>query len=109
MGWGHAATAGRASTGRTSGAERARSFARDCSTRNVVARPSQEPDIDIAGAVARGDIQPIYCLSGERYLVDAAATAIRTAVLAAAGAGAAFNNDVFDLKESGIGAAIATA
>jgi len=74
-----------------------------------VARPSQEPDIDIAGAVARGDIQPIYCLSGERYLVDATATAIRTAVLAAAGAGAAFNNDVFDLKESGVGTAIATA
>ena len=74
-----------------------------------MARPSQEPEIDIAAAVARGDIQPIYCLSGERYLVDAAATAIRTAVLAAAGAGAAFNNDVFDLKESGIGAAIATA
>jgi DNA polymerase III subunit delta len=74
-----------------------------------VARPSQEPDIDIAGAVACGDIQPIYCLSGERYLVDATATAIRTAVLTAAGAGAAFNNDVFDLKDSGIGTAIATA
>jgi DNA polymerase-3 subunit delta len=74
-----------------------------------VARPPQEPDIDIAAAVARGDIQPIYCLSGERYLVDAAATAIRAAVLGAAGAGAAFNNDVFDLKERGLGAAIATA
>jgi DNA polymerase III subunit delta len=67
------------------------------------------PQPDIIAAVARGEIDPVYCLSGERYLVDAAAAAIRAAVLAEAGAGATFNNDVFDLKEKGIGAALATA
>lgn len=67
------------------------------------------PQPDIAAAVARGEIAPVYCLSGERYLVDAAAAAIRGAVLAEAGAAAAFNNDVFDLKEKGLGAALATA
>src|SRR5215475_4133910 len=76
-------------------------------------RGSQDSDApspaDIAAAVQRGDIAPIYCLSGERFLVDTAAAAIRAAVLAAAGAAAAFNNDVFDLKESGIGGALATA
>jgi len=78
-----------------------------------VARPSQDSDApspaDIAAAVQRGDVAPIYCLSGERFLVDTAATAIRAAVLAQAGAGAAFNNDVFDLKESGLAGALATA
>ncbi|HXT94859.1 MAG TPA: DNA polymerase III subunit delta [Polyangia bacterium] len=67
------------------------------------------PQPDIAAAVARGEIAPIYCLSGERYLVDAAAAAIRAAVLAEAGAAAAFNQDVFDLKEKGLGAALGTA
>jgi DNA polymerase III subunit delta len=72
-----------------------------------VAPPPPQPDI--AAAVARGEIEPVYCLSGERYLVDAAAAAIRAAVLAEAGAGAAFNNDVFDLKEKGLASALATA
>jgi DNA polymerase-3 subunit delta len=72
-----------------------------------VAPPPPQPDI--VAAVARGEIDLVYCLSGERYLVDAAATAIRAAVLAEAGAGAAFNNDVFDLKEKGLAAALATA
>jgi DNA polymerase-3 subunit delta len=72
-----------------------------------VAPPAQT--IDIPAAVARGEIDPIYCLSGERFLVDAAVTAIRTAVLKEAGAAAAFNNDSFELKERGIGAALATA
>jgi DNA polymerase-3 subunit delta len=67
------------------------------------------PEPDILAAVARGEIAPIYCLSGERYLVDAAAAAIRAAVLAEGGAAAAFNNDVFDLKEKGLGPALATA
>ena len=67
------------------------------------------PQPDIVAAVARGEIEPVYCLSGERYLVDATAGAIRAAVLAEAGAGAAFNNDVFDLKEKGLAAALATA
>jgi DNA polymerase-3 subunit delta len=78
-----------------------------------MARPSQDSDApspaEIAAAVQRGDIAPIYCLSGERFLVDTAATAIRAAVLAQAGAAAAFNNDVFDLKESGLHGALATA
>jgi DNA polymerase III subunit delta len=72
-----------------------------------VAPPPPPPDI--IAAVARGEIAPVYCLSGERYLVDATAAAIRAAVLAEAGAGAAFNNDVFDLKEKGLAAALATA
>jgi DNA polymerase-3 subunit delta len=72
-----------------------------------VAPPPPPPDI--IAAVARGEIEPLYCLSGERYLVDATAAAIRAAVLAAAGAGAAFNNDVFDLKEKGLAAALGTA
>jgi DNA polymerase-3 subunit delta len=67
------------------------------------------PQPDIAAAVARGEIAPIYCLSGERYLVDAAAAAIRAAVMAEAGAAAAFNQDVFDLKEKGVGPALGTA
>ena len=78
-----------------------------------MARPSQDSDApspaEIAAAVQRGDIAPVYCLSGERFLVDTAATAIRAAVLAQAGAAAAFNNDVFDLKESGLSSALATA
>jgi DNA polymerase-3 subunit delta len=72
-----------------------------------VAPPPQNPDIP--AAVARGQIEPLYCLSGERFLVDAAVAAIRKAVLAEAGAGAAFNNDSFELKESGIGVVLATA
>jgi len=72
-----------------------------------VAPPTPPPDI--AAAVARGEIEPIYCLSGERYLVDATAAAIRAAVVAEGGAAAAFNQDVFDLKEKGLGPALATA
>jgi DNA polymerase-3 subunit delta len=72
-----------------------------------VAPPAQSPDI--AAAVARGQIDPIYCLTGERFLVDAAAAAVRAAVLALAGAAAAFNNDSYELKESGIGSVLATA
>ena len=67
------------------------------------------PPPDIIAAVARGEIAPLYCLSGERYLVDATAAVIRAAVLAEAGAAASFNQDVFDLKEKGLGAALATA
>ncbi len=70
---------------------------------------ADSPPPDIAAAVARGEIDPIYCLSGERYQVDAAGAAIRAAVLAEAGAAAAFNQDVFDLKDKGVGAAVATA
>jgi len=72
-----------------------------------VAPPQQQPDI--AGALARGQIDPIYCLSGEPYQVEATAAAIRAAVLAEAGAAAGFNQDVFELKDKGLGAALATA
>ena len=72
-----------------------------------MAPPPDNPDI--IAAVARGKIDPIYCLSGERYLRDATLAAIRAAVLAEAGAAAAFNHDVFDLKEKGLATALATA
>ncbi len=72
-----------------------------------MAPPQQQPDI--AGALARGQIDPIYCLSGEPYQVEATSSAIRAAVLAEAGPAAAFNQDVFDLKDKGLGAALATA
>ena len=78
-----------------------------------MARPSYDSDqpspASIAAAVKKGDIAPIYCLSGERFLVDTAVAAIRAAVLAQAGAAAAFNHDTFDLKENGVGAAVGTA
>jgi DNA polymerase-3 subunit delta len=77
-----------------------------------VAPPSyggRDDNDDIAGAVARGEIAPVYCLSGERYLVDAAHAAIRAAVLGQAGAAAGFNHDSFDLKDSGLGSCLATA
>ena len=77
-----------------------------------MARPSYDSDQPRrrrSRPPAKGDIAPIYCLSGERFLVDAAVAAIRAAVLAQAGAAAAFNHDTFDLKESGVGAAIGTA
>jgi DNA polymerase-3 subunit delta len=70
---------------------------------------SDDGNDDIAAEVARGKIAPIYCLSGERYLVDAAHAAIRAAVLGQAGAAAGFNHDSFELKESGLDACIATA
>jgi DNA polymerase-3 subunit delta len=72
-------------------------------------RGPADGDDDIAAQVARGDIAPIYCLSGERYLVDAAHAAIRAAVLALAGAAAGFNHDSFDLKEAGLVPCLATA
>jgi DNA polymerase-3 subunit delta len=51
----------------------------------------------------------VYALSGEPYLVEAALAAIRAAVLGQAGAGASFNHDVYELKEAGLPAALATA
>jgi DNA polymerase-3 subunit delta len=70
---------------------------------------SDDRDDDIAGAVARGEIAPVYCLSGERYLVDASYAVIRAAVLGQAGAAAGFNHDTFELKESGLDACLGTA
>ncbi|HVU51149.1 MAG TPA: DNA polymerase III subunit delta [Polyangia bacterium] len=71
--------------------------------------PADDRDEDIAADVARGKIAPLYCLAGERYLVDAAHAAIRAAVLGQAGAAAGFNHDTFELKESGLDACLATA
>jgi DNA polymerase-3 subunit delta len=72
-------------------------------------RGDRDGNDDVVAAVARGEIDPVYCLSGERYLVDAALGAIRTAVLAQAGAAASFNHDSYELKESGLGPALLTA
>jgi DNA polymerase-3 subunit delta len=57
---------------------------------------------DPVAAIERGEIAPIYCLHGaERYLIDRCLGAIRAAVLGGkAAAFAAFNHDVFDLKET---------
>ena len=72
--------------------------------------PAPGPDRDLFGAIASGQIDPIYCLYGaERYLVDRCLAAIRQAVLGAAGGGASFNHDVFDLKEAPMGRVVSTA
>jgi DNA polymerase-3 subunit delta len=62
-------------------------------------------------AIERGEVAPIYCLHGaERYLVDRCLGAIRAAVLGGkAAAFAAFNQDVYDLKETSIDTIINTA
>ena len=59
---------------------------------------------DPVAAIERGEVAPIYCLHGaERYLIDRCLAAIRKAVLGgAAAAFAAFNQDIFDLKETSI-------
>ena len=47
--------------------------------------PAPGPDRDVIGAIASGQIDPIYCLHGaERYLVDRCLAAIRQAVLGSA-------------------------
>ncbi len=66
---------------------------------------------DLLAEIARGDLAPIYCLHGsERFLVDRAVAAIRTAVLGSAnGAATGFDYDVFDLRETPLVQAIAAA
>ena len=66
---------------------------------------------DLLAEIARGDLAPIYCLHGsERFLLDRAVAAIRTAVLGSAdGAATGFDYDVFDLKETPLVQAIAAA
>jgi DNA polymerase-3 subunit delta len=66
---------------------------------------------DLARAVARGDIAPVYCLYGaERYLVDRCLAAIRAAVVGGpAAAFASFNSDLFDLREASLVAVVAAA
>ena len=63
----------------------------------------------MVAAVGRGEIDPVYCLSGERFLVEAALAAIRAAVLSQAGAAASFNHDAYELKETGLGPVVGTA
>lgn len=66
---------------------------------------------DVLEAIARGELAPIYALAGaERYLVDRCVEALRRAVLGPqASSQPSFNYDVFELKESGLGAALAAA
>jgi DNA polymerase-3 subunit delta len=73
-----------------------------------VAKPESR---DLLAEIARGDLAPIYCLHGsERFLVDRAVAAIRTAVLGSAnGAATGFDYDVFDLRETPLVQAIAAA
>ena len=60
-------------------------------------------------AIGRGEIDPVYCLQGaERFLIDRCLGALRSAVLGAGGGGG-LNHDVFELKESGLEAALAAA
>jgi DNA polymerase-3 subunit delta len=66
-----------------------------------------DPAADVIAAIARGQIDPIYCLAGEeRFLVDRCLAALKQAVLGAEGAGASFNLDVVELKEKGLAAAL---
>jgi len=72
--------------------------------------PGPAADGDLIGAIENGQIDPIYALHGaERYLVDRCLAAIRRAVLGGAGAGASFNYDVFELKETPLARVVATA
>ncbi|MBC8132289.1 MAG: DNA polymerase III subunit delta, partial [Deltaproteobacteria bacterium] len=80
--------------------------------RNVAYVPrGGPPKEDLVSVIQRGDVAPIYCLHGaERYLVDRCLAAIRTAVIGGpAAAFAAFNHDVFDLRETEIGTVVSTA
>jgi DNA polymerase-3 subunit delta len=73
--------------------------------------PPRDGQDDVLGELARGEIAPVYCVHGaERFLIDRFVLAARAAVLGPPGtAGASLNNDVFDLKESGLGAALSAA
>jgi DNA polymerase-3 subunit delta len=64
---------------------------------------------DLEAEVARGVLAPIYCLHGnERFLVDRALAAIRTAVLGSESA-TSFDHDTFDLREVPIAQVVAAA
>src|SRR3569623_1075026 len=71
------------------------------------AKPVEDP----VAAIERGELAPIYCLYGaERYQVDRCLVALREAVVGGkAAAFAAFNHDVFDLKETSLAAVVDTA
>jgi len=60
----------------------------------------------VLGAIAAGQLDPVYCLHGaERFLIDRCVLALRAAVLGP-GAGHGLNHDVFELKEAGLTAAL---
>lgn len=69
------------------------------------------PKEDLVSIIQRGEVAPVYCLHGaERYLVDRCLAAIRVAVIGGpAAAFAAFNHDVFDLRETDIATVVGTA
>jgi len=71
------------------------------------AKTAEDPVV----AIERGEVAPIYCLYGaERYQVDRCLAALREAVLGGkAAAFAAFNHDVFDLKETSLAAVVDSA
>lgn len=70
---------------------------------------SRGGDDDLLGSIARGPLDPIYCLYGpERYLVDQCLEALRSATLGTS-AGTSLNHDVFEMRESGLGAALTAA
>jgi DNA polymerase-3 subunit delta len=70
---------------------------------------ARDDDSDLLGAIARGELDPVYCLQGaERFLVDRCVAALRTAALGPDG-GHGLNHDAFELRESGLGPALAAA
>lgn len=61
------------------------------------------------GAIAAGELDPVYCLHGpERFLIDRCLAAVRSAALGPS-AGHGLNHDVFELKETGLSAALTAA
>jgi DNA polymerase-3 subunit delta len=72
-----------------------------------VARPDSS---DILADITKGALAPIYCLHGsERFLIDRAVAAIRKTVLGSETPTAAFDYDVFDLKEVPMAQVVAAA
>jgi DNA polymerase-3 subunit delta len=70
---------------------------------------ARDEPVDVLSAIARGELDPVYCLQGaERFLIDRCLLALRAAALGPGG-GSGLNHDVFELKESGLGSALASA
>ena len=79
----------------------------ECSTTGGVA--GARDTSDVLAAIEEGRLDPVYCFTGdERFFVDQCLAALRRAVLGATGANA-FNLDVFELKDKGLGAALDSA
>src|SRR5262245_40978341 len=70
--------------------------------------PSMRESRDLSGEIARGEIDPIYCLYGkERFLLGRALEALRTAVLEPATRD--FNYDALDAQKAGVPGIVAAA